>query len=56
MPLKATGNTARLSVRHTASANPGKLSAKFGMPLVVTSAKISRLPGLASHYFFAIWA
>jgi L-threonylcarbamoyladenylate synthase len=42
--LKVTGNTGRLSVRQPASAIPRKLLAKFGMPLVATSANVSGFP------------
>jgi L-threonylcarbamoyladenylate synthase len=44
VPLKLTGNTARLSVRQPASAIPRKLLARFGMPLIATSANISGHP------------
>ena len=44
VPLKVTGNTARLSVRQPASALSRKLLAKFGMPLIATSANVSGYP------------
>lgn len=44
VPLKVTGNTGRLSVRQPASAVPSKLLARFGMPLIATSANVSGHP------------
>ena len=44
VPLKVTGNTARLSVRKPAAAIALRLLAQFGMPLVATSANLSGFP------------
>ncbi|MBI2819479.1 MAG: threonylcarbamoyl-AMP synthase [Acidobacteria bacterium] len=44
VPLKVTGNTARLSVRKPAAAIALRLLAQFGMPLVSTSANLSGFP------------
>jgi len=44
VPLKVTGNTARLSVRKPAAPVPLALLAQVGMPLVATSANISGFP------------
>src|SRR3989304_5206076 len=44
VPLKVTGNTARLSVRKPAAPIPLRLLAQFGMPLIATSANLSGFP------------
>jgi len=44
VPLKVTGNTARLSVRKPASAIALRLLQEFGMPLIATSANLSGFP------------
>ena len=44
VPLKVTGNTARLSVRKPAAAIVLQLLAQFGMPLICTSANLSGFP------------
>ncbi|MBI4464494.1 MAG: Sua5/YciO/YrdC/YwlC family protein, partial [Acidobacteria bacterium] len=44
LPLKVTGNTGRLSVRHPAAEIAQRLLAGFGMPLVATSANVSGHP------------
>ena len=44
VPLKVTGNTARLSVRKPAAPIALQLLSEFGMPLVATSANLSGFP------------
>ena len=44
VPLKVTGNTGRLAVRQPASPIARRLLARFGMPLIATSANISGHP------------
>ena len=44
VPLKVTGNTGRLSVRHPAAHLAQRIVAAFGMPLVATSANVSGHP------------
>jgi tRNA threonylcarbamoyl adenosine modification protein (Sua5/YciO/YrdC/YwlC family) len=44
VPLKVTGNTARLSVRKPAAPIALRLLDQFGMPLVATSANVSGYP------------
>ena len=44
VPLKVTGNTARLSVRKPAAPIALQLLSKFGMPLIATSANLSGFP------------
>ncbi|MBI3933238.1 MAG: threonylcarbamoyl-AMP synthase [Acidobacteria bacterium] len=44
VPLKVTGNTARLSVRKPAAPIPLRLLSQFGMPLIATSANLSGFP------------
>jgi len=44
VPLKVTGNTARLSVRKPAAAIALRLLQEFGMPLIATSANLSGFP------------
>ena len=48
MPLKVTGNTARLAVRQPASPIAVRLLAHSGMPLVATSANVSGHPTCTS--------
>jgi L-threonylcarbamoyladenylate synthase len=48
VPLKVTGNTRRLAVRQPSSPIPRGLLARFGMPLVATSANVSGYPTCAS--------
>ncbi len=44
VPLKLTGNTRRLSLRQPASPVACRLLARFGMPLIATSANVSGHP------------
>ncbi len=44
VPLKVTGNTGRLAVRQPASPIARRLLARFGMPVIATSANISGHP------------
>ncbi|MEE8176438.1 MAG: L-threonylcarbamoyladenylate synthase [Acidobacteriota bacterium] len=44
VPLKVTGNTGRLAVRQPASPIARRLLARFGKPLIATSANISGQP------------
>ncbi len=44
VPLKVTGNTGRLGVRHCRSAVANKLIARLGQPLIATSANVSGQP------------
>ena len=44
LPLKVTGNTARLSVRKPAAPIALRLLSEFGMPLIATSANLSGFP------------
>lgn len=44
VPLKVTGNTARLSVRKPAATIALRLLSQFGMPLIATSANLSGFP------------
>lgn len=48
MPLKVTGNTGRLAVRQPDSPIARALLAKFGMPLIATSANVSGHPTCSS--------
>ena len=48
VPLKVTGNTARLAVRQPGSPIPRAILKQFGMPLVATSANVSGHPTCAS--------
>ncbi len=48
VPLKVTGNTARLAVRQPDSPIARSLLAQFGMPLVATSANVSGHPTCAN--------
>jgi L-threonylcarbamoyladenylate synthase len=48
VPLKVTGNTRRLAVRQPSSPIPRALLARFGMPLIATSANVSGHPTCAS--------
>jgi L-threonylcarbamoyladenylate synthase len=44
VPLKVTGNTGRLALRHSTSRVAGMLLEKLGQPLIATSANISGQP------------
>lgn len=44
LPLKVTGNTGRLAVRHSAAPIPQKLIERLGTPVIATSANISGQP------------
>lgn len=44
VPLKVTGNTRRLAVRHPKAVLALRLLEKFGMPLIATSANVSGHP------------
>jgi L-threonylcarbamoyladenylate synthase len=44
VPLRATGNTGRLAVRHSSSPITGLLIARLNQPLIATSANISGRP------------
>ncbi len=44
VPLKVTGNTGGIAVRQPASPIARRLLARFGMPLIATSANISGHP------------
>jgi L-threonylcarbamoyladenylate synthase len=44
VPLRATGNTGRLAVRHSASIITDELIARLNQPLIATSANISGRP------------
>ncbi len=44
LPLKVTGNTGRLAVRHSPSAIPNALIERLGTPVIATSANRSGLP------------
>ena len=48
VPLKVTGNTRRLAVRQPISPIARALLARFGMPLIATSANVSGHPTCAS--------
>ena len=48
VPLKVTGNTRRLAVRQPSSPIARALLARFGMPLIATSANVSGHPTCAS--------
>ena len=44
LPLKVTGNSGRLAVRHSRATIPNKLIERLEMPLIATSANISGQP------------
>ena len=44
VPLKVTGNTGRLGVRHSQSAVANRLIERLGQPLIATSANVSGQP------------
>lgn len=50
VPLRVTGNTARLAVRRPASALAKRLVAEFGTPLIATSANVSGKPTCRSGF------
>ena len=50
VPLRVTGNTARLAVRRPSSALAKRLVAEFGTPLIATSANVSGKPTCRSGF------
>ena len=50
LPLRVTGHTGRLAVRHSAAAIPNQLIEALDMPLIATSANVSGQPTCQSGF------